>query len=56
MITASFSISISDDTILENNETLELTINSSSLPDKIIVGTPGQATVTIMDNDGMYYK
>ena len=54
MITTLFSVSISDDKILENNETLELAINSSSLPDKITVGTPGQATVTIVDNDGMY--
>lgn len=56
MLTASFSVSISDDNILENNETLDLTINSSSLPDKITLGAPGQATVTIVDNDGTYYK
>ena len=54
MITASFSVSITDDKILENNETLDLTIISSSLPDKITVGNPGQATVTIVDDDGMY--
>ena len=54
MSTVSFSISISDDTILENNETLELAIVSSSLPNKITVGAPGQATVTIVDNDGTY--
>ena len=45
------SISINDDNILEDNENFTLTINSS-LPTGVMVGNPGQATVTIVDNDG----
>ena len=39
--------------ILEGNENFMLTIDSNSLPagGTIIVGDPGQATVTIVDND-----
>ena len=45
-----FSISINDDNILEDDENFTLTINSS-LPTGVMVGNPGQATVTIVDND-----
>ena len=45
-----FSVSINDDTILENNENFTLTI-ISSLPTGVMVGNPGQATVTIVDAD-----
>ena len=45
-----FSISINDDNILEDNDNFTLTINSS-LPTGVMVGNPGQATVTIVDND-----
>ena len=44
------SISINGDNILEDNENFILTINSS-LPTGVMVGNPGQATVTIVDND-----
>ena len=47
----SFDVPINDDMILEDDESLILTINPSSLPTGVIVGTPGQATVTIVDND-----
>ena len=45
-----FNISINDDNIFEENENFTLTINSS-LPTGVMVGNPGQATLTIMDND-----
>ena len=45
-----FSISINDDNIFENNENFILTINPS-LPTGVMVDNPGQATVTIVDND-----
>ena len=50
VMNAPFSISINDDNTLEDNENFTLTINSS-LPTGVMVGNPGQATVTIVDND-----
>ena len=47
-----FSITIMDDNILETNETINLTINSNMLPNKITQANPGRAVVTIVDNDG----
>ena len=43
---------ITDDNILEDDETFNLTINQSSLPDGVVVGDPSQVTVTIVDDDG----
>ena len=48
-----FNVSIHEDNILEGNETFNLIIDPSSLPSKVNVAN-GQATVTIVDNDGMY--
>ena len=45
-----FNISINDDNVFEENENFTLTINSS-LPTGVMIGNPGQATVTIVDND-----
>ena len=42
---------ISDDNVLEEDETFYLTIDSSSLPNDITTGSPLQVTVTIMDDD-----
>ena len=50
MTSVQFNISIKDDNILEKNENFTLTINSS-LPTGVMVGNPGQATMTIVDND-----
>ena len=52
MTSVQFNVSINDDNIYEGNETFNLSINSSTLPNKVIVGNPGQTTVTIVDNDG----
>lgn len=46
----SFPIMIMNDRILEGNEKFILIINSSSLPNYI--SKFGQATVTILDDDG----
>ena len=42
---------INDDEIHEDDETFNLTINLSSLPDRV-VSNFNRATVTIEDNDG----
>ena len=59
MTEVTLNVSIVDDDILERNETFRnetfnLTVNVSSLPNKVSVGDHGQATVTIMDNDSKY--
>jgi len=46
-----FGIPITDDNILEGNENFTLTIDQSSLPTNVNRGDPGEATVTIVDND-----
>ena len=52
MTSVPFDIPISNDTLYEGNENFVLTIDSSSLPPTgVSVGTPSQATVTIVDDD-----
>ena len=46
-----FNVSINNDDILEDNEDFMLTINPSSVPTGVTVGSPDQATVTIVDDD-----
>ena len=46
------NILITDDNILEDDETFNLTINQSALPDGVVVGDPREVTVTIVDDDG----
>jgi len=45
-------VTITDDSILEGSENFMLTIDYSSLPTDVNCGVPGEATVTIVDNDG----
>ena len=52
--TATFNVPINDDNILEGNENFILTIDQTSLPSSVNRGSPGQATVTIIDNDGKH--
>ena len=40
-----------DDNLLEIDEMFKLTINSSSLPNRVIVNNPSESTVAIIDND-----
>ena len=46
-----FAVPITDDDVLEGNENFNLTINISSLPNRVVTN-PHQATVKIVDNDG----
>ena len=47
-----FDIPVNDDNIFEDNEDFMLTIDPTSLPPTgVSVGSPDQATVTIVDND-----
>ena len=48
--TAAFNVPIKDDDILEGDETFMLTIDPS-LPTGVKLGTPSEATVTIMNDD-----
>ena len=50
--TATFNVPITDDIVLEGDENFMLTINQT-LPDGVTRGTPSEATVTIVDDDGM---
>ena len=45
----SFGILITDDNKKEENETFHLVIDSFSLPDGVVAGTPSQAIITIVD-------
>ena len=54
-VNASFDVKINNDNLLEGNETFNLTINLSSLPDCVNHVNPYQATVIIVDDDGSYY-
>ena len=49
-----FHVSINDDDILESDETFNLNINPSSLPNRVTIGEHNQTAVTILDNDGKY--
>ena len=50
--TATFNVPINDDDVLEGNENFMFTINETALsPDVTTRGNPGEARVTIVDND-----
>ena len=53
MTSVLFSISINNDMTFEGNETFMLNINSH-LPYGIFIGYPGEAIVTIVDDDSKY--
>lgn len=52
MTTVSFDVPITDNNVLESNMNFSIAIDSSSLPDRVTVGNPDQASVTIVDDDG----
>ena len=54
MTIASLDVSLTEDSVLENNETFTLTINASMLPRYVITDGYSQATVTIVDDDSEY--
>ena len=47
-----FGVPITDDNILEDDETFTLTIIRALLPDRVTRGSIGLATVFLVDNDG----
>ena len=55
MNTTVLDVPLNNDSICEPSETFILTINTSSLPNRVISGNPGQATVTIVDDDSELY-
>ena len=50
-----FNVTIVDDNVVETDENFTLTIDPSSLPSKILVGSPSQTRVTILDDDSKFY-
>ena len=50
--TATFDVPINDDNILDGDEDFILTIDQTSLPTGVTRGSLGEATVTIVDDDG----
>ena len=54
MTSVSFNISITNNNVIEAEENFELTINNSSLHNNVTVEFPDQATVTIVDDDGIH--
>ena len=52
MTTTVLDVPINNDNICESSETFIVTINTSSLSERVTHEDPGQATVTIMDDDG----
>ena len=51
MTMASFNIPINEDDIMENDEDFTLTIRNGTLPNRVTRLSPGQSTVTIVDDD-----
>ena len=51
MTRAQSPLRIRDDQLVEDNEHYYLIIDNSSLPNGVSLGTPSQATVTIIDDD-----
>ena len=47
-----FNVSITDDNVLEDNESFLLTIDFSVMPSNVTADNISQVTVTILDNDG----
>ena len=50
----SFNILISNDNVLERDETFGLSVDALSLPNRVTTSTPDQATVIILANDSKY--
>ena len=50
-ITTPFNISITDDNVLERNESFNIFIIPELLPSDISLGNPNRTTVTIVDDD-----
>ena len=51
MTTVIFNLNITDDDVYESDETFDLVINSTSLPDRIYLDHPYTATLSILDDE-----
>ena len=52
VINVSLNVAVINDTVLETNETFNLTIVGDSLPPNVTLGENDQTTVTIVNDDG----
>ena len=52
VINVSFNVTVINDTVLETNETFNLTIVGNSLPTNVTLGKIDQTTVTIVNDGG----
>ena len=52
MTVVSFDVPITDNNILESNMNFSIAIDPSSLPNRVTVSDPDQASVTVVDDDG----
>ena len=52
MTIAYFVVSITNDNLIEGNETFTLALNPLLLPNDVIAGHPAEAIVTIVDGPG----
>ena len=50
-----FNISIIDDNVFEGNESFSITIDSFSLPSRVLLQPDCMLMVMVVDNDGMLY-
>ena len=49
-----FDVPVNDDYLCESNKTIPLFISTSSLPDRVSLGDPSEATVIIIDDDSKF--
>ena len=52
LLSATLNISINNDDIFEDNEMFSISIDSSSLPNRVTIGNHSQSTVTIIESVG----
>ena len=56
MTATELDVPINNDNICEPSETFIVTISTSSLPNRVTNGDPGQAAVTVIDNSELLYS
>ena len=52
MTNTPYDILVTNDNLLEDNETFFIFLNPASLPSDVMVGDINQATITIINDDG----
>ena len=51
LTTATFTITIIDDSLREDTETIALSLDADTLPSGVTLAVPGTATVVILDDE-----